>query len=192
MAYESGWTSIIELQNGDVVADKLNSAFTNIDLGLAQIEGMELDISGLTTITSDHEIRITALEVPADKTFTYSANDGMTVDNEAYDDAIGVEHIFSAPIGDVMYGYSVTFSGTVNDKLWIEFTVPNEDGTAGIPFEHVFEIKDSSEVRPKYYAFPRTHTASITDGTVRVRFRKDTGDADFTVNFVDVMSEVKN
>ena len=38
MAYESGWSTIIELQTGQTVSDAYNAAFGNIDLALADID----------------------------------------------------------------------------------------------------------------------------------------------------------
>ena len=186
MAYETEWIPIVELQDGQVVADKLEATFANIDVALDALEVTE-------ALAMDNDTRIDTLENPPTpaKSFTYSANAGMTVSNDVYDNAVGVLHTVTAPTGDVMYGYSVTFSGTQGDKLHIEMTVPNIDGTAGTPFEHVFEVKDSAEVRPKTYFFPRTHTVPLTDAEVRVRFRKGSGDVDFTVNFIDVMTEIK-
>ncbi len=40
MAYESGWQSIVQLQTGVVVSNKFNLAFYNIDLALADIDGV--------------------------------------------------------------------------------------------------------------------------------------------------------
>jgi len=41
MAYGSGWSSIIELQDGQTVSDALDVAFNdNIDLALADIDGI--------------------------------------------------------------------------------------------------------------------------------------------------------
>jgi len=202
MAYESGWTSVVEFQKGQQISDKYNSAFNNIDSALADIETRLDDNDTLWStntdswntqgnINTDYNDRLVALE-GTQQDFTFAENNGMTVTNEAYDDAVGLTHTFSSPVGVNMYGYSITFSGTVNDKLHIEMTVPNADGTAGTPFEHIFEIKDSAEVRPKTYFFPRTMTGEVNNGQVKVRFRKGSGDADIQVNFIDVMSEIKN
>ncbi len=185
--YITGWSSIIELQSGQVVSDAFDSTFGAINNVFIDVEA-RLDATENTT--ANQETRIGALETIG-LGFSYTPEAGFSVISESYDEAVSTTHIFSAPIGIVMYGYSITFSGTVNDKLWIEMTVPNIDGTAGTPFEHVFEIKDSAEVRPKTYFFPRNHTLAITSGQVKLRFRKGAGDANFTVNFIDVMTEIK-
>jgi hypothetical protein len=201
MEYETGWSPIVPFQLGSVVSSKFDAAFSKIDLAFDDIEThIELyeirwsDNTDAWDIQSDvnnnFENRITALESRA---FTFTSNDGMTVSNEAYDDSVAVTHTFStSDRGVVMYGYSITFSGTVSDKLYIEMTVPNADGTDGTPFEHVLEVKDSAEVRPDTYFFPIAHTVALTDATARLRFKKGSGDADFTVNYIDIMTEIKN
>ncbi len=190
MAYDIGWTPIVELQDGQTVSDKLDAVFININLGFDGLEIAEQNIIDLQTLTNDHETRIDALE-GATPNFSYTSEPSFNVTNEVFDDTVGTTHIFSSPIGINMYGYSITFSGLLNDKLYIEMTVPNIDGTAGTPFVHTFEIKDSAEVRPNTYFFPRTHTGAITDGEVKLRFRIGSGDAPIDVNFIDVMSEIK-
>jgi len=40
MAYASGWSSIVELQNGQVVSDAYDNAFANIDFALGEIDVM--------------------------------------------------------------------------------------------------------------------------------------------------------
>jgi len=49
MAYESGWTPIVELQYGQAVSDKYDAAFANIDLALLDIDNI-LNIDGYNTI----------------------------------------------------------------------------------------------------------------------------------------------
>mgnify|MGYP000680904861 CR=1 FL=1 len=46
MAYESGWTPIVELQTGQQVSDKLDTTFGNIDTGLA---GLTSDLASIDT-----------------------------------------------------------------------------------------------------------------------------------------------
>ena len=167
--YESGWVSIVELQTGAEVSQKLDNAFANVDDGLEAITANTNELASLEPVFLVDKVQDVNI-----------ASAGQWYD-------IGQIAVAENVAADYLYAMSMTFtlSTTVNDA---SFRFSTNDGLTWN--EWSTEPKDSSTKYPVVYMFP--YNRALDAGlNLRLQAMK-TGSGDtMTINFADVWIEKK-
>ena len=94
---------------------------------------------------------------------------------------------FTAKKGVVLYGYSMSFRATVNDKLLIRFSFDNGTNWAN----HIFEAKDSNEIHPVAYFFPKVISPDVINSNFIFEAMVLTGDQPAYIDYLDLMVDQK-
>ena len=172
MAYETGWTPIVELQSGQVVADKHDDAYGNTDIALTDIEA-----------------RLAALESQATKLYvTDKAVDVLNITN-TFSTLCSVD--YSLLLGDIAeFKYSVSFifdvGNTANSAIF-RFSI--NDGASWT--EHHLEVKKENLSEPQTYFFPETMTVN-TSSTFLFEVRKENATDTLDILYADIIVDQKN
>lgn len=95
MAYETGWTPIVELQTGETVNNKLTNAFESIDNGFA---GTESDINAVNVRVNSLETRVTALENASAAQYEFGQVQNLTIVEDTF------QHVTSATVQSLNQG----------------------------------------------------------------------------------------
>ena len=167
MAYDTGWVSIVDLELGSSVANKLDVAFGNIDTALDALETTEqntdtntADIAVLETTSSDHETRITALEAVQAMQYEFaSIPTPMSITEDTFQEVVRVginqlnNGIFEYKL-TVLFRYNTTGSSAVfryaiirNDNpapVWREIWEEPKDVTNNMNLDLFYAIDEQN------------------------------------------------
>ena len=197
MAYASGWTSIIEFQNGQVVSDKFDATFANIDAGLSALSDLELDVTDHEqrigdneTALTDHEQRISSVEsfVTQQEGKVYASDKATSVDiptQAVWTPVVSVAvPTHQAGIYEFKVSVSFTYETTTNSAL-LRFST--DGGSTWNEFR--VEPKDIADVIPWTYFYPVNATEN-QGLSLEFEASKESADT-MTVLFADVIIDQK-
>ena len=175
MAYDTGWISIVDLELGSSVANKLDVAFGNIDTALDALESLETTvgnhtqdiaqnaqdiatntqaISDNTTAISDHETRISALEATQSAQYEFTKVQDMLITADTYQ-PVGSVTINQLNVGIFEYKISVLFTyNSTSTSAYFRYAIIRNDDATPVWYEVPTEPKDATNVNPFIVGFP--------------------------------------
>ena len=181
MAYETGWTPIVEFQEGAVVSQKFDNAFSKIDTALAAYEATEgqvntnvSDISTLQSSAVNQSQRITALESVqyefikvkdldiSQDTFAPVAT--VTIDNMnagIFEYKVSVLFKYSSTSSSAIFRYAIIRNDDAN-PTWYEIYEEPKDITNNNSMDLFFPIEETGGEKVTLALEARCEDASQT------------------------------
>jgi len=181
MAYETGWTPIIEFQEGAVVSQKFDNAFSKIDTALAAYEATEAqvntnvsDISTLQSSAVNQSQRISALEnvqyefikvkdldISQD---TFAPVATVTIDNMnagIFEYKVSVLFKYSSTSSSAIFRYAIIRNDDAN-PTWYEIYEEPKDITNNNSMDLFFPIEETGGEKVTLALEARCEDASQT------------------------------
>jgi hypothetical protein len=181
MAYETGWTPIIEFQEGAVVSQKFDNAFSKIDTALVAYEATEAqvntnvsDISTLQSSAVNQSQRISALEnvqyefikvkdldISQD---TFAPVATVTIDNMnagIFEYKVSVLFKYSSTSSSAIFRYAIIRNDDAN-PTWYEIYEEPKDVTNNNSMDLFFPIEETGGEKVTLALEARCEDASQT------------------------------
>ena len=175
MAYETGWSSIVEFQSGQEVSNKFDNAFTKIDeafIGLDETDTqLSLEIQALANLIQPFYIYSKAQAVTIEDTWTDLCEvSAVENDHATFEYKMALSFELDSAIHSAHFRYSI--DGGIN---WDETIIEPSDATnkQGIAYFFPKDVLEDAGVSLKLQAM-----------------KSDAADV-MTINFADVIIEKK-
>jgi len=168
-------------QNGSspaINADNLN----NMEDGIKQ---NEIDITTVAGDLSQLDTRVTAIEAKPDLSFyKFTKVTAFTVPDDNYIEAGRLTETIEAGTYEIKFSITYTYN-TTTKSAFFRWSL---DG--GATWQEVSEeAKDKTDVRPRYYAFPKVLTAGQKD--IIFEAKKEAAGDVMTIDFLDIILDRK-
>ena len=137
MAYESGWTPIVEFQTGETVNNKLTNAFGSIDTNL-----------------SDIDTRLTNLEQHSLGVYEFGKAENMIITSDLFQPVTSVT-VLDQPVGLYEYKVSLRFRyNNTSTSAVFRYALVRNDNPTPTWYEVWHEVKDTTNDDIIAFGFP--------------------------------------